>query len=233
MAPFCGGRREGGTEGACRRGGGSRHRGWGCLVQGGTGPRVMPSMPAGGLRASGHPSLGSRSLGDLFLGPRCGEHGTASPHLPDSGQIFSLILPKLVHFTPALGLASCRALGCPPPSFSHAAAGRTLLKCKCDHVTPAEKPSQGKGQGPWPGIRSLAQLSPCLPPQPPLHPLPAPRPHQTSRIPHPSAQPFAATCFVSPRTLLLILQGPAQRPLFQEAFQGILGVGGFFSLGQT
>lgn len=190
---------------------------------------MMPSVPAGGLRASSRPSLGSRSLVDLFLGLRGGEYGRV---WADSGQIFSLILPKLVHFTPALGLASCRALGCHPPSFSHAAAGRTLLKCKCDHVTPAEKPSQGKGQGPWPGIRSLAQLSPCLPPQPPVHPLPAPRPHQTSRIPHPSAQPFAATCFVSPRTLLLILQGPAQRPLLQEAFRGILGVGGFSSLGQ-
>ena len=172
-------------------------------------------------------------LGTYSWGLGAGERGRASLlHLPDPGQIFPVIFPKLVHVTPAQGLASRRALGCQLPSFSRAAAGRTLLKCKCDPVTPAEKPSQGRGQGLWPGIQSLAQLSPCPPSQPPLHPLPAPRPHQTSRVPYLFAHPFAAACFVSPRTLLLILQGPAQRPLLQEAFLDILGVGGFFSSAQ-
>lgn len=83
-------------------------------------------------------------------------------------------LPQTCPLHSSPGLASCRALGCQLPTFFPAAAGRTLLKCKCDHVTPAEKPSQGKGQGPWPDIQSLAQLSPCPPPQPPLHPFPAP-----------------------------------------------------------
>lgn len=72
-------------------------------------PWDTPSMPAGGQWASGHPSLGPRPLGDpalvVWLGSWC------KPVLPkvvpshplDSGQIFSLILPKLVSFTPAAG----------------------------------------------------------------------------------------------------------------------------------
>lgn len=119
-------------------------------------------------------SLGSSSLGDLFLVVWGWNRGEIPSHLPDSGQIFPLLLPKLVSFTPALGLASCRAPGCHLLSCSQAAVGRTLLKCKCDHVTSAEKPSQGKGQGTWPGIGGLTQLRPCPTSQPPLHPPPCP-----------------------------------------------------------
>lgn len=74
------GRKE--ARGGCRqlgRGGwgDSRHKGQGCPAQGGTAPRVMSSMPGGGLRASGHPSLGSRSLRDLT--PGAWDHGRATP----------------------------------------------------------------------------------------------------------------------------------------------------------
>lgn len=97
----------------------------------GPAPRVTPSMPAGGLQARGHHSLALGSLGD----PALVVMGKAPSHLPDSGQTFPLILPKFVHFTPALGRASCRALGCHLPSFRLAIVGSTLLKCKFDPIT--------------------------------------------------------------------------------------------------
>lgn len=155
--------------------GDSHHRGSGCPAQGGAALRVTPSMPAGGLGARGHPSLAPSSLGD----PALATVGGAPSHLPDSGRIFLLILPKLAHSPLAPGLASCRALGCHlSVSFSHAAVGSTLLKCKCGHVTRLLKIRlQGRFK-----VLCLA-FKAWHSQQPPLHPLPAPQPQQIFRIP--------------------------------------------------
>lgn len=71
---------------------------------------MMARVPAGGLRASGHPSLAPGPLGTYPWALGRGNMGEALPsHLPDSGQLFPFISPKLVHFTPAPGLwaAAC------------------------------------------------------------------------------------------------------------------------------
>lgn len=73
---------------------------------------MMARAPAaGGLRASGHPSLAPGPSGTYPWALGLGNMGEALPcHLPDSGQLFPFISPKLVHFTPAPGLwaAACR-----------------------------------------------------------------------------------------------------------------------------
>lgn len=165
--------------------------------------------------------------------------GVAPSHLPDSGQIFPLVLPKFIHFTPAprLAFAGLWVATCHPFPMLQ-------LEGPCQNANlimflPAENPPQGKVQRTGLAFKALhssapAHLSSLL--------LTLSLPHryfQTFRITHPCAQALpsvwnalAAACFVSPRTLLLILQGPAQRPLLQADFPDILGIVVFSSLAQ-
>lgn len=133
---------------------------------------MTPSVPAGGLGARGRPSLAPSSLGD----PALAVVGGAPSHLPDSGQIFLLILPKLAHFPlapkPLAGLWAATCPLFPRCSWKHLAKMQIwscypLLKIRL----------QGRVKVlrlPFKALHSQ---------QPPFQPLPAPEPQQIFRIP--------------------------------------------------
>ena len=157
-----------------------------------------------------------------------------SSPLPPS-RLRANLAPHLAQMYPLLP-APHPTSGLPQASFSHAAVRRTFPKSKLDHDSPAADPSQEASRY-WPGLQGLVQLGPCLPLQAPLHLLPAPQLHPSCQdSPHPSApaipsvwNALAAACFVSPRILLLVQQGPAQRALLQADFPNIQAVVGFSS----
>lgn len=110
-------------------------------------------------------------------------------------------------------------------------------KCKLDHDSPCCRSFPREASRYWPGLQGLAQLGPCPPLQPPLH---LSLPHSYNRavriLPSLSApatssvwNALAAACFVSPRILLLVQQGPAQTALLQADFPSIPAVTGLSS----
>lgn len=132
MAPFYGGRREGGAEwagGQCV-----------CVGAGITGARLCS------------PGKGMPTCQLEVWAPSSGGHGGAPSHFPDSGQIFPLILPRSLHLA---ATPSPPGRARPFPRLR----GKHLANCRFGPVTPADDPSRGKGQGTGPGIQGFAHGS--------------------------------------------------------------------------